>query len=207
MEMNARIQVEHPVTEMVTGVDLVREQIRVAAGEPLAPVRQEDIVHRGAAIECRINAEDPTRGFAPTPGRLDVRTSARRAVDAGRHRLPPGDRCSPHYDSLLAKLVVWAPDRDQAIARMDRALAEMRVEGPGVHTTIALHRALLRHPDVNADRHDVQFLDRRLPELLARAESVADDPGARPPGHGPWPLQLVQTPAGVARPDPSAVAQ
>jgi acetyl-CoA carboxylase biotin carboxylase subunit len=90
---------------------------------------------------------------------------------------------------------------------MDRALAEMRVEGPGVHTTIALHRALLRHPDVNADRHDVQFLDRRLPELLARAESVAQAPAPDLPATSHGSLQLVQTPAGVDRPDPPAVAQ
>jgi acetyl-CoA carboxylase biotin carboxylase subunit len=83
----------------------------------------------------------------------------------------------------------------------------MRVEGPGVHTTIALHRALLRHPDVNADRHDVQFLDRRLPELLARAESVADAPAPDLPATAHGSLQLVQTPAGVDRPDPPAVAQ
>jgi acetyl-CoA carboxylase, biotin carboxylase subunit len=110
---------------------------------------------------------------------------------------------SPDYDSLLGKLVVWAPDRDQAIRRMDRALAETRVEGPGVRTTIALHRALLRDPDVCADRHDVQFVDRRLPELLARAASLAEAPAAGIPSHRP-PLQLVQTPAGDVRPAPSA---
>jgi acetyl-CoA carboxylase biotin carboxylase subunit len=192
MEMNARIQVEHPVTELLTGVDLVREQLLVAGGRRLQ-VRQEDVAPRGAAIECRINAEDPARGFAPAPARLDV--------------LHVPDDVSPHYDSLLGKLVVWAPDRDQAIRRMDRALAEMRIEGPGVHTTIALHRALLRHPDVNADRHDVQFLDRRLPELLARAASVAEAPAPDLPTTSHSALQLVQTPTGGGRPDPSAVPQ
>jgi acetyl-CoA carboxylase biotin carboxylase subunit len=103
-----------------------------------------------------------------------------------------GDQISPHYDSLLGKLVVWAPDRDQAIRRMDRALAELRVEGPGVHTTIALHRALLRDPDVIADRHDVQFLDRRLPDLLARARSVSDAPAVPTAARGA--LQLVPAP-------------
>jgi acetyl-CoA carboxylase biotin carboxylase subunit len=172
MEMNARIQVEHPVTELLTGIDLVREQILLAGGRRLQ-VRQEDVVPRGAAIECRINAEDPTRGFAPAPGHLDVLQvpdGPWTRFDSGYRQ---GDDVSPHYDSLLGKLVVWAPDRDQAIRRMDRALAELRVEGPGVHTTIALHRALLRHPDVVADRHDVQFLDRTLPELLARTAVLA----------------------------------
>ena len=191
-------------------MDLVREQILVAGGRRLQ-IRQEDIVPRGAAIECRINAEDPARGFAPAPARLDVLhvpDGPWTRFDTGYRQ---GDDVSPHYDSLLGKLVVWAPDRDQAIRRMDRALAEMRVEGPGVHTTIALHRALLRHPDVNADRHDVQFLDRRLPELLARAESV-DDAGSEVgapdlPATAHGSLQLVQTPAGVDRPDPTAVAQ
>ncbi|MGY1708609.1 acetyl-CoA carboxylase biotin carboxylase subunit [Geodermatophilus sp. SYSU D00758] len=175
MEMNARIQVEHPVTELLTGVDLVREQLLVAAGRPLR-FRQEDVAVRGAAIECRINAEDPQRGFAPAPGRLEVL----RVPDGPWTRFDTGyrqgDDVSPHYDSLLGKLVVWAPDREQAVRRMDRALAELRVEGPGLHTTVALHRALLRDRDVRADRHDVQFLDRRLPDLLARAAELAEDP-------------------------------
>jgi acetyl-CoA carboxylase, biotin carboxylase subunit len=200
MEMNARIQVEHPVTELLTGVDLVREQILVACGRRLQ-VRQEEIIPRGAAIECRINAEDPTRGFAPAPGRLDllrVPDGPWTRFDTGYRQ---GDEVSPHYDSLLGKLVVWAPDRDQAIRRMDRALAEMRVEGPGVRTTIALHRALLRDPDVAADRHDVQFLDRRLPDLLVRAAAVATTAVPGPPAGARGALQLVQTPAGDDQPD------
>ncbi|MGY1653158.1 acetyl-CoA carboxylase biotin carboxylase subunit [Geodermatophilus sp. SYSU D01119] len=189
MEMNARIQVEHPVTELLTGIDLVREQLLVAGGEPLR-LRQEDVVVRGAAVECRINAEDPARGFAPAPGRLDVL----RVPDGPWTRFDTGyrqgDEVSPHYDSLLGKLVVWAPDREQALRRMDRALAELRVEGPGVHTTTALHRALLRDPDVRADRHDVQFLDRRLPDLLVRAAAIAACPEpALPALRGP--LHLV----------------
>jgi acetyl-CoA carboxylase biotin carboxylase subunit len=192
MEMNARIQVEHPVTELLTGVDLVREQILVAMGQQLQ-LRQADVQLRGAAIECRINAEDPTRGFAPAPGRLDVLQvpgGPWTRMDTGYRQ---GDDISPHYDSLLGKLVVWAPDRDQAIRRMDRALAELRVEGPGVHTTIALHRALLRDPHVIADRHDIQFLDRRLPDLLARASSVSDAPAVPTAARGS--LQLVPAPA------------
>ena len=199
MEMNARIQVEHPVTELLTGIDLVREQLLVAGGEPLQ-LRQEDVVVRGAAVECRINAEDPTRGFAPAPGRLDVL----RAPDGPWTRFDTGyrqgDEVSPHYDSLLGKLVVWAPDREQALRRMDRALAELRVEGPGVHTTTTLHRAMLRDPDVRADRHDVQFLDRRLPDLLVRAAALAACPEpALPALRGP--LHLVPD-GGPADPDP-----
>ncbi|SEP25856.1 acetyl-CoA carboxylase biotin carboxylase subunit [Trujillonella endophytica] len=198
MEMNARIQVEHPVTELLTGIDLVREQILVADGRRLQ-FQQEDVVPRGAAIECRINAEDPARGFAPAPGRLDVLHvpgGPWTRFDTGYRQ---GDEISPHYDSLLGKLVVWAPDRDQAIRRMDRALSELRVEGPGVHTTVALHRALLRHPAVIADQHDVQFLDRTLPELIARTASLAEDPAFDVPATR-GPLQLVRAPA----PDPPA---
>ncbi|MGY1619791.1 acetyl-CoA carboxylase biotin carboxylase subunit [Geodermatophilus sp. SYSU D00691] len=199
MEMNARIQVEHPVTELLTGVDLVREQILVASGRRLQ-LRQEDVVPRGAAIECRINAEDPARGFAPAPGRLEVL----RVPDGPWTRFDTGyrqgDDVPPHYDSLLGKLVVWAPDRDRAVRRMDRALAELRVEGPGVHTTADLHRALLRHPDVLADRHDVQFLDRTLPELLARTAVLGEEPApALPDARGS--LQLVR-PATPDRPEP-----
>jgi acetyl-CoA carboxylase biotin carboxylase subunit len=180
MEMNARIQVEHPVTEMITGIDLVREQLMIAGGEPLT-LRQEDVTTNGVAIECRINAEDPTRGFAPAPGRLDVYSQPSgpwTRLDTG-YRV--GDVVSPYYDSLLGKLIVWAPTREQAIARMDRALAELSVEGPGLCTTAALHRAMLRHPDIRADRHDVQFLDRELPALLETARIFQRDPAAVTP--------------------------
>ncbi|PWW22028.1 acetyl-CoA carboxylase biotin carboxylase subunit [Geodermatophilus normandii] len=199
MEMNARIQVEHPVTELLTGIDLVREQLLVAGGERLR-LRQEDVVVRGAAIECRINAEDPARGFAPAPGHLDVL----RVPDGPWTRFDTGyrqgDDVSPHYDSLLGKLVVWAPDRDQAVRRMDRALAELRVEGPGVHTTAALHRALLRDPDIRADRHDVQFLDRRLPDLVTRAAAIAAcrEPALPAALRGPLHLVPAGEPAGPA---------
>jgi acetyl-CoA carboxylase, biotin carboxylase subunit len=201
MEMNARIQVEHPVTELLTGVDLVREQLLVAGGRRLH-LQQEDVVTRGAAIECRINAEDPARGFAPAPGHLDVLQvpgGPWTRFDTGYRQ---GDDVSPHYDSLLGKLVVWAPDRDQAVRRMDRALAELRVEGPALHTTIALQRAMLRHPDVRADRHDIEFLDRSLPELLVSAAALAATPAApMPAAHGS--LQLVPAPSGNARSGPS----
>jgi acetyl-CoA carboxylase, biotin carboxylase subunit len=158
MEMNARIQVEHPVTEMTTGIDLVREQIRVAAGQPL-DLDQEQVTFSGAAIECRINAEDPDRGFAPTPGILDVFDlpgGPWTRIDSG---YTAGGRVSPYYDPLLAKVIVWAPDRMQALARMQRALAELRVEGRGLATTVAFHRAILRDPTFRAGEHSVDFVD------------------------------------------------
>ncbi|MDP4503526.1 acetyl-CoA carboxylase biotin carboxylase subunit [Nonomuraea sp. NBC_00507] len=158
MEMNTRIQVEHPVTEMVTGVDLIKEQIRVAAGLPLS-VKQEDVVLHGAAIECRVNAEDPRRGFAPAPGLLEVfepPAGPWTRVDSG---YTAGMQVSPYYDSMLAKLVVWAPTRDEALDRMDRALGEFRIEGRGVSTTLGFHRAVIGHPMFRAGTHDLKFLE------------------------------------------------
>ncbi|GLZ11430.1 acetyl-CoA carboxylase biotin carboxylase subunit [Actinomadura sp. NBRC 104425] len=158
MEVNARIQVEHPVTEMVTGLDLVREQIRIAAGERLA-LTQRDVRLTGWAIECRINAEDPDAGFRPTPGVLEVFRppgGPGTRVDSG---FAQGDRVPSDYDSLIAKLVVWAPTRDQAVARADRALAEFAVGGPGVATTVPLLRELLAHPEFAAGRHHTNLVD------------------------------------------------
>ncbi|WP_436788085.1 acetyl-CoA carboxylase biotin carboxylase subunit [Yinghuangia sp. YIM S10712] len=161
MEVNCRLQVEHPVTEMVTGIDIVQQQLRIAAGEPLA-LRQEDVTVRGSAIECRVNAEDPARDFVPTPGTLDefvppggpfVR------VDTHAH---PGWRIGPDYDSLLAKTIAWAPDRDQARTRADRALAELRVEGRGVHTTAAFLRHVMSHPEFTAATHDTGLVAKVL---------------------------------------------
>ncbi|NYH41854.1 acetyl-CoA carboxylase biotin carboxylase subunit [Micromonospora jinlongensis] len=134
MEVNCRIQVEHPVTEMVTGVDLVAEQIRIAAGQPLR-LAQEDVRLSGVAIECRINAEDPRQGFAPTPGRLTEFIPAGGPFVRVDTHAYQGYVVPPNYDSLLAKLVVWAPRRDEAIARMLRALAEFHVAGERVSTT------------------------------------------------------------------------
>ena len=143
MEMNTRIQVEHTVTELVTGLDLIREQVLVAAGEPLS-VRQEDVVLRGHAIECRINAEDVGRKFMPAPGRITgYREPAGPGVrvDSG---IEAGDEVSELYDPMIAKLIVHDVDRERAIARMLRALAEFRIEGPP--TLLGFHRALLEHP-------------------------------------------------------------
>ncbi|MFE6285166.1 acetyl-CoA carboxylase biotin carboxylase subunit [Streptomyces sp. NPDC057877] len=161
MEMNARIQVEHPVTELVTGVDLVAEQLRVAAGMPLT-VKQDDIEVRGHAIECRINAEDPERGFAPTPGLLEnYRTPGGPWVRVDTDYVP-GSRVSPYYDSMIGKLIVWGPDRATALDRTRRALAEFEVSGPGVHTTIGLHQEIIGHPEFRRGGVTTDFLTRHF---------------------------------------------
>ncbi|MFI5270144.1 MAG: hypothetical protein ACHQ7M_22425, partial [Chloroflexota bacterium] len=136
LEVNTRLQVEHPVTEWLTGLDLVREQIRIAAGEKLA-LRQEDVTWRGAAIECRITAEDPNQQFLPFTGRvLDVVEPSGPGVRFD-NLLYPGVEVTRYYDSLLGKLIVWAADRPAAIERMRRALGELRI--PGLKTTIPFH--------------------------------------------------------------------
>ena len=155
MEMNARIQVEHPVSEMITSSDLIQEQIRVAAGEPLS-VSQEDVILRGHAMECRINAEDPDKDFAPAAGRLETYVAPGGPGTRVDSHCYPGWSIAPFYDSLIAKLIVWAPSRDEAIERMDRALSEFLIEGRGVKTTIPFHRSVLaderfRSGDVSTD--------------------------------------------------------
>ena len=159
MEMNPRIQVEHPVTEMVTGRDLVAEQIRVALGQPLG-YTQEDIIMEGHAIECRVCAESPERGFAPCPGEirsLNVPGGPGVRVDTAVYQ---GYRVPPYYDSLLAKLIVHGHSRDQAIIRMKRAMAEFLVEG--VETTCDFHLGLLSHPGFVAGDYGVDTLDNML---------------------------------------------
>ncbi|MFF4801837.1 acetyl-CoA carboxylase biotin carboxylase subunit [Streptomyces sp. NPDC001351] len=161
MEMNARIQVEHPVTELVTGVDLISEQLRVASGSPLT-VKQEDIEVRGHAIECRINAEDPDRGFAPTPGLLEnYRTPGGPWVRVDTDYVP-GSRVSPYYDSMIGKLIVWGPDRATCLDRALRALSEFEVSGPGVHTTIPMHQEILGHPEFRRGGVATDFLERHF---------------------------------------------
>jgi len=158
MEMNTRIQVEHPVTEMVTGLDLVKAQIRIAAGEPLA-ITQEGVRLSGHSLECRINAEDPDR-FLPSPGRVtNFRAPGGPGVRVDTHAYI-GYVIPPFYDSLLAKLIVHGHDREEAIARMQRALDEMIVQG--VHSTIPFHQKVLRHPDFLAGRTSTRFLERLL---------------------------------------------
>ena len=140
MEMNTRIQVEHPITEEVYGCDLIKEQIRIAAGLPLS----EHVINakpRGHSIECRINAEDPYRNFAPSPGKITLwYTSGGRGVRVDTH-VYAGYSVPPYYDSMIAKLIVTGATRDIAIRRMRRALGEFTVEG--INTTIALHRELM----------------------------------------------------------------
>jgi acetyl-CoA carboxylase biotin carboxylase subunit len=161
MEVNCRIQVEHPVTEVVTGVDLIAEQLRVAAGEPLR-LRQEDVVLNGAAIECRVNVEDPKRNFAPAPGVLSTFTPPGGPfVRVDTHGFT-GYKVPAAYDSLLAKVIVWAPDRTQAIARMRRALGEFEVDGPGVHTTREFLDQVLADPEFAEGKHDTGLVARLL---------------------------------------------
>ncbi|HID77367.1 MAG TPA: acetyl-CoA carboxylase biotin carboxylase subunit [Planctomycetaceae bacterium] len=160
IELNARIQVEHPVTELVTGIDLIKAQIRIAAGEPLA-FGQEDIQPRGAAIECRINAEDTGRNFRPSPGRIEqihVPGGFGTRFDSHVH---PGYVVSPHYDSMLGKLLVHQPTRPEAIAAMKRALQELRIEG--VKTTVPRLAEILDHPAFTEGRMDTTFLERTWP--------------------------------------------
>ncbi|MCC6175982.1 MAG: acetyl-CoA carboxylase biotin carboxylase subunit [Chloroflexi bacterium] len=169
MEVNCRIQVEHGVTEMVTGVDLVKEQLRIAAGEPMS-IRREDVQVRGHAVECRITSEDPRRDFAPESGPIET-------------FLPPGGpgvrvdtHCysgyftPPYYDSLLAKIVTWGRDRTEALDRMARALRETRIEG--VKTTIPYHLALLDDPDVRAGDVTIDFVNRHLTDWAASQAAV-----------------------------------
>ncbi|MEI8373966.1 MAG: acetyl-CoA carboxylase biotin carboxylase subunit [Planctomycetota bacterium] len=157
IEMNARIQVEHPVTEMVTGIDLIKMQILVAAGEPL-PFKQEDIVQRGCAIECRINAEDPEKNFRPTPGlitRIIPPGGFGVRFDSHVHQ---GYTVSPYYDSMIGKLIVHQPTRAEAIACMKRALRELRVEG--IKTTMALQEKILNHTAFIEHHVDTTFIER-----------------------------------------------
>lgn len=158
MEMNTRIQVEHPVTEMITGVDLVQQQLKIASGEKLT-YTQEDIKINGWAIECRINAENAYKNFMPSAGTVDtyvvpggygVRIDS--AVYAG-YTIPP------FYDSMVAKLIVHADTRDEAIAKMNRALSEFEVSGPGIHTTIPFHEALMNNDVFQSAKFNTKFLE------------------------------------------------
>ncbi|HEX7154469.1 MAG TPA: acetyl-CoA carboxylase biotin carboxylase subunit [Thermoanaerobaculia bacterium] len=162
LEMNTRLQVEHPVTEMVWGVDLVKEQLRVARGEALT-LRQEDVRPQGHAIECRIYAEDPSRKFAPSPGLIRFINLPQGPGVRNDNGVYAGYTVPMFYDPMLSKLIVHAPTRDEAIARMRRALAEYRVEG--IETTIPFFTFIMNHPDFQAARFDTGFIDRLLPEL------------------------------------------
>jgi acetyl-CoA carboxylase biotin carboxylase subunit len=173
LEMNTRLQVEHPVTEMVTGLDLVQLQVRIAQGEPL-PFAQEDVAQRGHAVECRIYAEDPARGFLPSPGRITaLRAPSGPGIrdDSGVY---PGAEVSSHYDPLVSKLVAWGADRAQALQRLERALGEYTVLG--IRTTLPFFRRLLADPGFRAGDYDTGLVDRLLAESEPppeRAFSVA----------------------------------
>ena len=169
LEMNTRLQVEHPVTEMVTGLDLVGEQLRIAAGEPLG-YTQADIAWRGAAIECRINAEDPFRGFLPSPGTVTAVRPASGPWVRDDSGIYAGWTVPRFYDTLLAKLIVWGPDRPAALARMARALDEYRVAG--VRTTIPFLRRLLDHEDFRAGRLSTGLLERAMGQLRGADSST-----------------------------------
>lgn len=171
MEMNTRIQVEHPVTELVYGVDIVKEQIRIAAGEPLS-FRQRDLHPVGHAIEVRVNAEDPDAGFAPAAGTLSrVELPGGPGVRVDTH-MYAGASIPPYYDSMIAKIVAYDRTRDAAVARMERALAETRIEG--VKTTIDFCRGVLRDPDFRRGGVRVEWLKNTF--MPQRAEQLAEIP-------------------------------
>lgn len=155
IEMNTRIQVEHPVTEFVTGIDLIKEQIRIASGNSLS-IRQSDVEWRGHSIECRINCEDPDNNFAPNPGTVTTYVAPGGPGVRVDSHLVSGYRIPPFYDSLVAKIIVWGNDRDEAIVRMQRALSELRVEG--VRTTRDFHQVLLANPKFRSGDFNTQLV-------------------------------------------------
>jgi len=170
LEMNTRLQVEHCVTEMVTQLDLVREQIRVASGEVLS-ITQDEVTLTGHSIECRINAENAAKGFLPSPGPINaLHLPAGPGVrwDGGYE---PGDEVSQYYDNLVGKLIVWAPDREQARVRMLRALDEFAIDG--VHTTIPAQRIVLEHPDFASNTHSTRWLETQV-DLSGLTSSAGD---------------------------------
>ena len=198
IEMNTRLQVEHPVTELITGIDLVEWQLRVAFGEKL-PLNQDQIKFNGHAIEARVYAENPHKNFMPSVGRIRTWRTPDQSnglrIDAGYGE---GDAVSPHYDAMLAKVIAWAPTRDAAIERLNRGLEETDVRG--IVTNIPFLSALLTHPDVRANAIDTGFIERELKtlapppaapgdlELCAAVAAILDDEtkAARAEAHSPW---------------------
>ncbi len=170
LEMNTRLQVEHPITELCTGVDLVRDMLRVAANEPLG-YAQHDISRRGSAIECRIYAEDPAKKFMPSPGTIEylkVPEGPGVRHDSG---VCPGYRMGFDYDAMIAKLCVWAPDRARAVERMRRALGEYDIRG--LTTNLDFLRALINSPEFVSGHYDIGFIERSREELVARSREGA----------------------------------
>ncbi|HYM66852.1 MAG TPA: acetyl-CoA carboxylase biotin carboxylase subunit [Patescibacteria group bacterium] len=192
LEVNARLQVEHPITEAVTGIDLVKEQIRVAAGMELS-FGQRDVTWTGHAIEMRINAEDPLRKFLPNPKRISrwmAPAGPGVRVDSG---FGPASEVPPNYDSLIAKLIVHGADRAEAIARASRALREFVVVGPA--TTIDYHRAILEHPDFRAGNLSTRFIEDH-PQLVEQARKYSDE--SSPFDYGSDPRHIAAAAAAVA---------
>jgi acetyl-CoA carboxylase biotin carboxylase subunit len=173
--MNTRLQVEHPVTELVTSIDLVKLQIELAAGKPL-PFRQKDVTWRGHAIECRVTSEDPARAFAPDAGHINTAHFAGGPWVRVDTHVFPGYTTPPYYDSLLAKVIVWGRDRPEALARMRRAIDETAIQG--VHTNLDYLALVLSHPRFEAGDIDVDFVERHLAEMqpldgrVIRADAV-----------------------------------
>jgi acetyl-CoA carboxylase biotin carboxylase subunit len=162
MEMNTRIQVEHPITEMITGIDLVKEQIKVAAGFPL-PFKQSDITFNGWSIECRVNAEDP-KTFAPSPGKINnYHAPGGFGIRVDSH-LYPDYKVPPHYDSMVAKLIAHGKTREECLSRLERALGEYVIDG--ILTTLPLHRKLVQSPDVKNGTYDIHWLEKNLTTTL-----------------------------------------
>jgi len=166
MEMNTRIQVEHPVTEFITGIDLIKEQIRVASGLPLS-FKQEDIKFNGHSIECRINAEDPDRNFLPSPGRVDAYIAPGGPGVRIDSHCYPGYSIPPHYDSLISKLVTWGRNRQEAIDRMHRALDEYAITG--IRTTIPFHQRVLAHPAFIKGDVSTDFIEKYMTPVEVKA--------------------------------------
>jgi acetyl-CoA carboxylase biotin carboxylase subunit len=181
LEMNTRLQVEHPVTELVTGIDLVKLQIALAAGQTL-PFKQQDTISRGHAIECRVTSEDPARGFAPNAGHIHTAHFAGGPWVRVDTHVFSGYTTPPYYDSLLAKIIVWGRDRTEAIARMRRAIDETSIEG--VQTNLGYLALLLSHPRFETGEIDVDFVERHLAEMQPLDENLTPANGNLAPALG-----------------------
>ena len=206
MEMNTRIQVEHPVTEEVTGMDLVKEQIMVAAGEPLS-VKQHEVEWRGHSIECRINAEDYALGFRPSPGQITYSYKPGGPGIRVDSHIYAGYTVPPYYDSMIGKLISRGKTREEALRRMEMALDEMIIEG--IKTTIPFHRLALQHPRFKAGDIDTHFVEELLKQPLvhglsattaAEATPAADAVAPKPhvEASNPMPAAAGATPVGKA---------
>ena len=172
MEMNTRIQVEHPITEQLTGIDLIKEQIKIATGKKLS-LKQKDVTFRGHAIECRINAEDPFRNFAPSPGLVDTFIQPGGFGVRIDSHVYSGYKIPPYYDSMIAKLIVFANNREEAIARCKRALDEFYISG--VKTTIPILKFILDRPDFKDGKYDTGYVEKILDSFLSLSEKATEE--------------------------------